>query len=98
MVRRFVDAAFALCGLVTLFPLLAAAAVAIKLSSQGPILYRAKRMARDRRHSPEDATPVTVSARDRRQTASYGGREFTMYKFRTMSVDADKGDPITAWK
>lgn len=46
-------------GLICLSPLLAAAAVVIKVSSRGPVLFRQKRMGME-------------------------GREFTLYKFRTM--------------
>ena len=51
-------------ALVALAPLLALAAVAIKLDSRGPVLYRQPR-------------------------CGYGGRYFTLYKFRSMHVGSE---------
>ncbi len=83
-VKRALDLSMALCVLILASPLLLIAAVGIRLTSPGPVLYRARRVGRDRR-------------RERRQ-GPYRGREFTMYKFRTMRVGADRGSPsITAW-
>jgi lipopolysaccharide/colanic/teichoic acid biosynthesis glycosyltransferase len=45
-VRRFVDVVAALIGLVLAAPLLACAAVAIKLTSRGPVLFRQERIGR----------------------------------------------------
>lgn len=55
---------FAFVSLVVLVPVLVAIAMAVKLSSPGPVLYRQTRVG-------------------------HRGREFTMYKFRTMVLDAD---------
>jgi len=49
MVRRAVDIAISGVGLVLGAPLLALAAVAIKLESRGPVLYRQQRAGRDGR-------------------------------------------------
>ena len=67
VVKRVIDLTGALAGLVLLAPVLLAIAVAVKVSSRGPILFRQTRLGR-------------------------GGREFTMYKFRTM---VDGNDPKT---
>jgi lipopolysaccharide/colanic/teichoic acid biosynthesis glycosyltransferase len=84
-IKRVVDASIALGILIAVSPLLLLAAIGIKLTSPGPIFYRALRIGRDRR-------------RDRRE-GKYQGRVFTMYKFRTMLVSADAAaKPITAWK
>ncbi len=63
-------------------PLLLLIAVAIKLSSRGPVFYTQERVGLDRR------TPNTDPS-NRRRTHDLGGRPFTMYKFRTMRVDAE---------
>src|SRR3954470_13961833 len=55
----------ALVGLMVLAPLLLLVALAIRLESRGPAVYRQVRVGRHH-------------------------REFVMYKFRTMSVDADR--------
>jgi lipopolysaccharide/colanic/teichoic acid biosynthesis glycosyltransferase len=83
-VKRLFDVSSALCLLAVLSPLLLVGAIGIKLTSPGPVLYRARRIGRDRRQQ------------QRREP--YRGREFTMYKLRTMHVEADSGSPsITAW-
>ncbi len=62
--KRLLDIVGATVGLALSAPLIGAAAVAIKLSSPGAVIYRQKR-------------------------AGLGGRPFTIYKLRTMGVDAD---------
>lgn len=43
MIKRIFDIAFALAGIIALFPLMCAIAFAIKLTSRGPIFYRGVR-------------------------------------------------------
>jgi lipopolysaccharide/colanic/teichoic acid biosynthesis glycosyltransferase len=71
-----------------------AAAVGIKLTSPGPIFYRAVRIGRDRRRLVGQGQKTHIPERRR---GEYRGCEFIMYKFRTMHVD-QRGDssPITA--
>jgi exopolysaccharide biosynthesis polyprenyl glycosylphosphotransferase len=59
--KRVLDAGGAALGLVLFAPLLLAAAIAIKLDSSGPVLFRQVRVGR-------------------------GGRQFTLYKFRSMRM------------
>jgi len=49
VVKRFVDVTGAFCGLVVLAPVMLACAVAIKLTSPGPVLFRQDRYGRNRR-------------------------------------------------
>jgi exopolysaccharide biosynthesis polyprenyl glycosylphosphotransferase len=70
VLRRGVDVAISLAILVVSFPVIAVAALAVRLSSPGPVLYRQVRVGHD-------------------------GRLFTLYKFRSMSVDAEAQGP--AW-
>ena len=76
-------------------PVLVVAAVGIALSSPGPILYRARRIARDRRRMvPGGHADGHVP--ERRRQAGYHGREFTLYKLRTMHVHTSAvANPIT---
>ncbi len=93
--RRSLGALVALLGLIVTSPLLLLAAIGIKLTSPGPVLYRACRIARDRRRWGSDASASRGLTERRRP--EYRGAEFTMYKFRTMHVRADaSGGPITA--
>jgi lipopolysaccharide/colanic/teichoic acid biosynthesis glycosyltransferase len=92
--KRLLDIALALSGLAILSPLLVAAAAGIKLTSPGPILYRSRRIGRDRRRWIQD-TRSACQGPERRQKM-YRGREFTLYKFRTMRMGSDPGALITA--
>ena len=94
MARRLLDIVVALIGLVAAAPLLLAACIAIKLSSPGPVLYRARRVARDRRRLPSGSAGAGHHSERRRN--GYAAREFTMYKLRTMHVDRSGGTPITS--
>ncbi len=66
--KRAADFGCALLGLIILSPLLLILAVAVKMTSRGPIIFKQKR----------------VGAR---------GRQFDMYKFRTMRVDTPSDVP-----
>jgi lipopolysaccharide/colanic/teichoic acid biosynthesis glycosyltransferase len=81
-----VSVCLALVGLIVLSPLLAVIALAIKLTTPGPICYRQIRVGVDRRRARGDAaTPLY----DRR-TCDLGGAVFRIYKFRSMRVDAER--------
>ena len=66
---RLLDVSLALTALVLVSPVMAVIAVAVKLSSAGPVLYRARRVGKV-------------------------GRVFSLYKFRTMVIDADQTGPV----
>jgi exopolysaccharide biosynthesis polyprenyl glycosylphosphotransferase len=65
MVKVAVDRCVAAVALLLLAPLLVAIAVAVRMSSSGPVLYRQERVG-------------------------VNGRSFTMLKFRSMVVEADR--------
>jgi lipopolysaccharide/colanic/teichoic acid biosynthesis glycosyltransferase len=72
MVKRLFDVVCAAAALVVTAPLIGLAAIGIKLTDPGPVLFRARRVG-------------------------YLGRQFTMYKLRTMKVDdGSRGPVITA--
>ena len=68
MLKRGFDILTSAVGLLFLSPLFVIVALIVRLSSPGPVFYRAKRAGR-------------------------GGTEFTLYKFRSMVVDADQQGP-----
>jgi undecaprenyl-phosphate galactose phosphotransferase/putative colanic acid biosynthesis UDP-glucose lipid carrier transferase len=76
LIKRAMDLALGSCAVMTLAPLLVLTAIAIRLDSPGPVIFRQRRKG-------------------------LNGREFVIYKFRTMRtledgpvvVQAIKGDP-----
>lgn len=68
MVKRLFDVVCAAAALVVAAPLIALAAIGIKLADRGPVFYRARRVG-------------------------YLGRQFTMWKLRTMRV-GEGSDPV----
>lgn len=82
VLNRAVNVLIAVVALLLLSPILLLVAVAVKLTSRGPILYTQTRVGLDRRRSRADALY------DRRKQDS-GGRIFTIYKFRSMYTDAE---------
>ncbi len=82
-IERVVNVTLAVIALVLLSPLLLLIALAIKLSSPGPILYTQTRVGIDRRLARGNR-PYDRRAQD------LGGSVFTIYKFRTMRADAER--------
>jgi lipopolysaccharide/colanic/teichoic acid biosynthesis glycosyltransferase len=137
--NRVLNFSIAAIALVFLAPLILLIAVAVKLTSQGPIIYRQTRVGVDRRVSGGDrrgagerrgpgarredsratdapATAISGEKAERRSATSVrgrradgrragdrravdvGGRAFTMYKFRTMTVNAEATGAVWATK
>ena len=85
---RAVNVVLALVALACLLPLLALIALAIKLTSRGPVFYSQVRVGVDRRSR---GGPT----HDRR-VYDLGGVPFTLHKFRTMRVNAES-DGRAVW-
>jgi lipopolysaccharide/colanic/teichoic acid biosynthesis glycosyltransferase len=81
-VRRAVNVIIASVALVVALPIMALVALAIKLTSKGPVFYTQVRVGLDRRQSGRHAT-------NHRRESDIGGRPFDIIKFRTMYVDAE---------
>ena len=64
--KRFIDIVLSLFVLIVFSPILLVSAVAIKLDSKGPVIFKQKRLG-------------------------LNGKEFFIYKFRSMCVGAEKG-------
>src|SRR5690606_9794361 len=80
--RRALNVVIAAVALVISAPLMLIIAALVKLSSPGPVIYRQTRVGVDRRQG--DASPWHG-----RRKVDYGGRLFTIYKFRTMTSCSD---------
>jgi lipopolysaccharide/colanic/teichoic acid biosynthesis glycosyltransferase len=76
-------------GLLLTAPLFLLIAIAIKLTSRGPVFYKQTRVGLDRR---SNRVPTDADSRIR----DLGGRPFTMYKFRTMVIAAES-DSKEVW-
>jgi lipopolysaccharide/colanic/teichoic acid biosynthesis glycosyltransferase len=84
--RRALNIMVAALALLLALPVMLLIALAIKLTSPGPVLFRQTRVGIDRRSS---------NGGNWRRQVDYGGRLFTMYKFRTMIVQ-ENGPQIWA--
>ncbi len=85
---RATNVIIASIGLVVAAPIMALVALAVRLTSKGPVLYSQTRVGVDRR--------FRHGASSDRRGHDYGGRLFRMYKFRTMRVDAE-ADGQAVW-
>lgn len=88
-IRARVNFWIALVALVLLTPFILLIATAIKLTSKGPIIYTQPRVGLDRRRD-------VTSPSNYRRVQDLGGMPFRIYKFRTMTVDAEK-DSGAVW-
>jgi lipopolysaccharide/colanic/teichoic acid biosynthesis glycosyltransferase len=80
--RRALNITIALVALLLLLPVALLIALAIKLTSRGPVFYTQTRVGLNRRR--------VLPAGARYREADGGGKPFTMYKFRTMRASEDK--------
>jgi len=94
--KRSADVVISSLALLALSPVMLIAAAAIKLTSPGPVFYRQERIGINRRQRERRSRATAVDGsrrnRDRRVLVNFG-RPFTIYKFRTMVVDAERGTP-----
>lgn len=90
--RRGLNVVVAFIGIVLTLPLWVLISIAIKLTSRGPVLYTQTRIGVDTRSTD-------AQSGDPRRRYDMGGRPFRIYKFRTMTVDAEAASgPVWAKK
>lgn len=83
-VSRALNFVLAAVALLLLAPVLLLIAILVKLTSRGPVFYTQTRIGIDRRwgrNAGDESDP--------RRGHNLGGRVFTIYKFRTMCVNAE---------
>jgi lipopolysaccharide/colanic/teichoic acid biosynthesis glycosyltransferase len=85
--RRILNVTLAAILMVVLSPLMVCIGLLVMLTSRGPILFTQTRVGIDRRRA---------NSVDGRRRVDYGGRLFKIYKFRTMSADADRAGEVWA--
>lgn len=115
--KRAIDVLGAVVLLVLASPLMLLAAVLVKLTSRGPVIYSQERVGLNERRNKDRRSSTSIAdwegatkTKERRAPANrrgaHGyGRPFTLYKFRTMTVDAErngaqfaqKRDPRVTW-
>ena len=89
LVSRIFNVVLALVMLVATAPLMLLTALLIRVTSRGPILYTQVRVGLDRRWNR------TIALNERRRE-DLGGTPFTIFKFRSMRVDAER-DGQAVW-
>ncbi len=89
---RALNFTVAMIALVALLPVFLVIGLIVKFTSPGPVIYRQIRVGMDRRRTRTPSGGV-----DRRGIDA-GGRPFTMYKFRSMRIDAEKHGIVWATK
>jgi lipopolysaccharide/colanic/teichoic acid biosynthesis glycosyltransferase len=93
--RRALNVLVAGLSLVLASPFLLLIAIAVKLSSPGPVLFVQERVGVDQRRRRRDRRANRRATPDRRG-GDAGGRLFRMYKFRTMYLDHEQGEQVWA--
>lgn len=89
---RVFNVIVAIVGLIIAAPLFLLIAIAIKLTSRGPVFYTQTRIGLDKRW-------INRGSEHDSRKCDVGGRPFTMYKFRTMIVNAEQnGQEVWAAK
>jgi lipopolysaccharide/colanic/teichoic acid biosynthesis glycosyltransferase len=90
---RGLNIVVAVIGLVLVLPVIFVIAIAVKLSSPGPVFFTQDRVGLDRRRSADRRKPGR--AHPGRRARDGGGRVFRIYKFRTMRPE--EGSTVQVW-
>ncbi len=97
VVKRIVDCLVASVLLFPAIPIMLLAAIAIKVTSSGPVLFTQIRVGLNTRRTSNNKSDDQGQTNCRRKRPNFG-RPFTIYKLRTMHVQADIHGPSQAHK
>jgi lipopolysaccharide/colanic/teichoic acid biosynthesis glycosyltransferase len=89
LVKRMFDILVSAGLIILTLPFMALVAIAVKLHSSGPAIFKATRVGVNKRRAKAFNGGGMDRARDRRQT-DLRGKPFVMYKFRSMVQEADE--------
>jgi len=99
LARRALNLVIAVVSLLLLVPLMLVIAIAVKLTSPGPVIFVQERVGLNRRRRTGQR-PILMRGprRPDRRESNAGGRLFKMYKFRTMYVNQGETEQVWARK
>ena len=83
LARRLLNIFVATIGVILAAPIMLVVAILVKLTSKGPVIYTQTRVGLDKRAPNPDSF-------NHRRSKDLGGKPFEIYKFRTMTVDAEQ--------
>ena len=95
--KRALDVMVAAILMVVALPIVLVAAIAIKLTSPGPVIFTQTRVGLNSRRQQRRQQSLEGRGPCRRQSPNYG-RPFTIYKLRTMTLAAAGAGPTEAVK
>ncbi len=92
LLRYGVNFGLAALALIVVSPVMLVVALLVRFTSRGPVFYTQTRVGLDRRQDPGYGA-------NHRRALDVGGKPFTIYKFRTMFLDAEaESGPVWASK
>ena len=93
---RAVNVVVALVGIVLTLPIMILIAIAVKLTSPGPVFYTQQRVGIDERSGRDRRRHENRARGPDRRARNQGGRIFTIWKFRTMTARRHDQDQVWA--
>lgn len=87
LAKRIVDIVVSTVLIIPAAPLIALVALFVKIDSRGPAIFKQKRIGRDRRRAYNGGGMSPFTEMRKRD---WGGKPFTMYKFRSMVQEAEE--------